>query len=55
MEEILTQKELCQFLKINASTAYRWRKEGMPYMGEGKRIRYDKVEVLKWLNGKGKN
>lgn len=55
MEEILTQKELCELLKINVTTAYRWRKEGMPFMGAGKGIRYDKQEVLKWLKEKGKN
>ena len=55
MEEILTQEELCKLLKITPMTAYRYRKDGMPSIGKGKGIRYDKQEVLKWLKEKGKN
>lgn len=53
-EELLTQDELCQWLKITPMTAYRWRKDGMPYMGKGRFIRYRKSEVEKWLNEREK-
>ncbi len=50
LEELL--KELN--MKANRSTAWRWRKEGMPYIKLGSQIRYDKDEVLKWLKEKDK-
>jgi excisionase family DNA binding protein len=55
MDEILTQKELCELLKITAMTAYRYRRKGMPHIGAGKGIRYKKEDVLKWLEKRSKN
>ncbi len=49
-EELLTEKQLCEWLQIVPSTAYRWRKsEGLPYIGSRKRIRYRRSDVVKWL------
>ncbi|HAJ3957207.1 helix-turn-helix domain-containing protein [Fictibacillus sp. Mic-4] len=53
-EELLTQSELCEWLKIGKATAYRWRQEGMPHIGSGKALRYQKSEVIKWLEERGK-
>ncbi|HBN82576.1 MAG TPA: DNA-binding protein [Clostridiales bacterium] len=47
--DIITEKQLCEWLSISPSTAWRWRKAGMPYMGKKKSIRYSKKEVEKWL------
>lgn len=55
MEELLTEKELCEWLKITPMTAYRWRKKGMPYMGARKSIRYSSEDVLKWLKQNEQN
>lgn len=52
MAEWITEHELCQWLQINRMTAYRWRKQGMPYIGTRKTIRYNKQEVEKWLRKK---
>jgi excisionase family DNA binding protein len=49
-EELLTTPELCKWLKISRGTAWRWREEGMPYIGQGKSLRYRKADVLKWLD-----
>ena len=49
MADLISEKELCEWLNINPSTAWRWRKEGMPYYGKKKSIRYVKSEVEKWL------
>ncbi len=49
-EELLTTSELCKWLKISRGTAWRWREEGMPYIGQGKSLRYQKADVLKWLD-----
>lgn len=48
-DELLTQDELCRWLKITPMTAYRWRQAGMPSVGSRKSLRYQKAEVLKWL------
>jgi excisionase family DNA binding protein len=50
----LTLEELCKELNIKAdrTTAWRWRKQGMPSIKIGNQIRYDKEKVIKWLEGK---
>lgn len=53
-DKLLTQEELCSWLKITPMTAYRWRKLGMPYIGKGKGLRYRKAEVEKWLENRAK-
>lgn len=55
MADWVTEQELCEWLKINRVTAYRWRKAGMPYMGKSKSIRYNKEEVEKWLKNQKQN
>jgi len=55
-EKLLTEKELCQWLQISRATAWRWRKEGMPYLKHGKSLRFEKDKVRQWLEKKnGKN
>lgn len=54
MAEWITQKELCEWLKISAVTAWKWRKEGMPYIGNKGSIRYNKEQVEKWLEERAK-
>lgn len=51
-EELLTQNELCERLKITSVTAYRYRKQGMPHLGSGKGVRYKMSEVQEWLKKK---
>jgi excisionase family DNA binding protein len=47
--KLLTEKELCEWLQISKPTAWRWRREGLPYLRHGSTIRYDEDEVLLWL------
>ena len=54
MAEWITEKELCEWLKITSVTAWRWRKDGMPYVGKSKSIRYNKENVERWLEGRSK-
>jgi excisionase family DNA binding protein len=49
MDELLTTSELCEWLKITRGTAWKWREQGMPYIGSGKGIRYKQSEVELWL------
>lgn len=46
---LITQKELCEWLSITPMTAYRWRKKGMPHLGQGKGLRYRKSDIIQWL------
>jgi predicted site-specific integrase-resolvase len=55
MAEWITEKELCEWLKIDRVTAYRWRKQGLPYIGKTKSIRYNKEEIEKWLKERSQN
>ncbi|MFU0800635.1 MAG: helix-turn-helix domain-containing protein [Xylanivirga thermophila] len=52
MAEWITERELCEWLSINSTTAWRWRKEGMPYIGKKKSIRYNQLEVEEWLRNR---
>ena len=54
MADWITETELCNWLKITPVTAWRWRKEGMPHIGNRKSIRYNKEEVEQWLKEKAK-
>lgn len=55
MADWMTEFEFCIWLKINRTTAWKWRKEGCPYIGDRGSIRYNKEQVEKWLKEKAKN
>jgi excisionase family DNA binding protein len=55
MKEYLTQQELCKWLKISMATAWRWRKEGMPFIKHGNSVRFDKDKVQEWFEKKNGN
>ena len=48
-EELITTKELCEWLKISKATASNWRKQGMPYYGKDRSLRYRKTEIERWM------
>ncbi|WP_109431824.1 helix-turn-helix domain-containing protein [Sulfoacidibacillus thermotolerans] len=48
-EPYMTTSELCDWLRITRTTVWKWRKEGMPYHGSGKALRYKRYEVEEWL------
>jgi predicted site-specific integrase-resolvase len=54
MADWITEQQLCEWLKVNRITAWRWRKEGVPHIGTRKLIRYNKEQVEKWLEKKAK-
>lgn len=54
-DELMTTTEICEWLKITRGTAWKWRKAGMPYIGRGKGIRYEKDSVRQWLEKAKKN
>lgn len=53
LPNITTTKELAEFLKISESTIHRAVKDGeLQSLKIGRNVRYEKAEVLKWLNQK---
>jgi hypothetical protein len=52
MENLLSPEELAQILGVKPQTLARWRvnKNGPPYSKLGKIIRYNKVDLIDWLN-----
>lgn len=45
-EEYLTRKEVCEMLKIDKSTLWRWTKEGLiAAYGAGNRVYYKRSEI----------
>jgi excisionase family DNA binding protein len=54
-DEILTTTELCSWLKVGRSTVLNWRNRGMPYIGQGKSMRYQKSKVIAWLEKQREN
>lgn len=57
MPELLTPSEVAKLLKINEITLFRWRKQskGPPWIQIGRQIRYDKNEIIKFLNTNTQN
>ncbi len=47
--ELITTRELMEFLKVKRSTIYQLRAKGMPFIKIGRAIRFDKLEVIRWL------
>ena len=43
-------KEIEKLLDISRTTLYRLRKKGLPIKKVGGQIRYDTVEVMKWID-----
>lgn len=48
-ENLINTKQLMEWLSINKNTANNWRRKGMPYKQFGKKIMYDKGEIVEWV------
>lgn len=49
LESILTEKELCKYLKISRTTLWRLKKNGMPSLKIRNSFRYNIDEVTEWM------
>jgi excisionase family DNA binding protein len=51
VDELLTEAELAQLLKVSVGTIRRWRAEGSgpPSLRLGRGVRYRRVDVDAWL------
>lgn len=55
-DEILTVKELAEYLKIAEKTAYRFASEGkLPGFKVGGAWRFRKAEIDRWINEQERN
>jgi excisionase family DNA binding protein len=50
-EILFTAQELADYLRVKITTVHAWkhRKQGPPYTGDGRLLRYRKREVDNWL------
>jgi NitT/TauT family transport system substrate-binding protein len=49
-KQILTVQDLKEFLNISEATIYKWKRErGLPYIKIGRTLRFDKNNIIKWL------
>lgn len=47
---LVTEKELCEILRVDRSFLWSWRQKGMPFVRLGKKIiRYDPEAVFSWF------
>ena len=49
-EDILKIKELADYLKVSEQMIYKLMKQGMPKIKVGVNTRFNKKDVLKWLD-----
>ncbi|MCY6957891.1 helix-turn-helix transcriptional regulator [Clostridium brassicae] len=49
-KRFLTAKEVAEMLGVAQSTVYNLKKEGLPYFKIGGSIKFDKEEVLQWID-----
>lgn len=49
MNELLTAGELSKKIKISPQTIHRWRKKGMPSIKGERAVRFDYLDVLRWM------
>jgi len=56
MGELLTAKELAEYLKLTEITIYKYVNEGkIPGFKIGSRWRFDKDQIDEWLRREGEN
>ena len=50
-DQLLTVKELAEFLGVPVATLYQWRyrREGPPGFRVGRYVRYRRVDVVEWI------
>ena len=49
IDELLTDAEVQELLKMSRTTLWRLRKRGLPHLKIGGRYRYRKSELLRWM------
>ena len=48
-KKYLNTDEACEFLGISRPTLYRLKKQGLPYFKLGGSLKFDKEDLVKWI------
>jgi excisionase family DNA binding protein len=48
-KKFLTAKEVAEMLGIAQSTVYKLKKQGLPYLKIGGSIKFDKKDLMEWI------
>jgi hypothetical protein len=51
-QKLYSIQDLADFLQISATTAQKYKNEGLPCIQYGRKVVFDADEVLSWLKGK---
>jgi len=52
-ERLLTTREVADFLGVHEKTVRRWQRAGgLPCVRQGRWIRYQPVDVLRWISAR---
>lgn len=51
-EGLMDIKDLCVYLKLGKTNAYKLVKNGMPHIRIGRQIRFRVSDVNRWIEGK---
>lgn len=49
LNEYLTVTDLEKMFQVSRQTIYEWRKNGLPFVRIGTRVRFDPEEVKQWV------
>jgi excisionase family DNA binding protein len=53
LASLLSVEELAQLLRVPVTTLYDWRhRQGMPALKVGNRLRFDPMEVRRWIDAR---
>jgi excisionase family DNA binding protein len=50
--KFLTIEQVAEMLQVTKMTIYNFQKKGLPFIKLGKNLRFDKDDVIEWVNSK---
>jgi excisionase family DNA binding protein len=50
--KFLTIEQVAEMLQVTKMTIYNFQKKGLPFIKLGKNVRFDKDDVIEWVNSK---
>jgi excisionase family DNA binding protein len=48
--KFLTIEQVAEMLQVTKMTIYNFQKKGLPFIKLGKNVRFDKEDVIEWVN-----
>jgi DNA binding domain, excisionase family len=48
--KFLTIEQVAEMLQVTKMTIYNLKKKGLPFIKLGKNVRFDKDDVIEWVN-----